>query len=48
MLSTERNVGDSSLSGKEFRVANEVRSWGSGPRPIGPTSSVSPRSTSKL
>ena len=44
ILSREHNVGDSSLSGKEFCVANEVRSWGSRPKPIGPKSSDSPQS----
>ena len=47
--SRECDVGDSSLSlslsGKEFRVANKVRSWGSRLRTTDPTSSVSPRST---
>jgi len=32
--STEHNVDDSSLSQKEFRVTNEVHSWGSRPRTI--------------
>jgi len=47
VLSRAHDVDDSSLSWKEFRVANEVhvRSWGSRLRPIGPTSSVSPQST---
>jgi len=43
--SREHDVGDSSLSGKRICVTNEVHSWGSRPRPIGPTSSVSPQST---
>jgi len=42
VLSRECDVGDSSLSRKEFCVANKVRSWGSRSRP---TSLVSPQNT---
>ena len=44
ILSRECDVGDPFLSKKESCVANEVCSWGSRLRPIGLTSSVSPRS----
>ena len=45
ILSRECDVGDSSLSRKEFRVTNEICSCGSRPQTVGPPSSVSPWST---